>query len=539
MHHDIDNRNPNYDNLHVKEVISAFYQKLVAPCLDNVPAQTGGPHDVNHTRALQPANMTACFKTGSSHWSPQLRPNTVSTTRRSQKSALHQKTRLYLPRPTAHASTVSSQAPQKPPSFIVEAFLDCPVTMGRFPSKSKFLKPQSIKRAPGDSHILTNSLKDNHAQRAPTATASYASANPPHCHQTRLTTYSSSIQSLRDRQAPPSPESQPTSTTRLSLNDFMASSSTSKLVGKEMSSTLRQNLRQNMPVHPLSQGFNSPFGDMTFPGLSDTALHPHVVNKAFTQPGFTEQWVQHEDATVHNCDTLPSQPLATHCPEQQPDAPESPTLDDIEDYLGICDFVIGREESNASILPTIQFPPPCFPDGLFSQDDCSPSSQSTGNSCPWNDAHAYLGQKLADFSSRNGRFPVNPQAQQVDSIFANRDSSVRGRLYSRCVHCANYRELDADLDTAAGSIGQRSHWPQHPTPADCGTPYGELDLSQEWVAIPHDRTTPELLAEYEIVSKDVEMPPMSPWELIASITSSSLSLLHCFRADGSPKMKCF
>jgi hypothetical protein len=91
----------------------------------------------------------------------------------------------------------------------------------------------------------------------------------------------------------------------------------------------------------------------------------------------------------------------------------------------------------------------------------------------------HAGATATHTKSTTSRSPDNVQAQQVDSIFANRNPFVNGRLYSRCT---------APCTTLWCSLLRTTPYSQDDLNSISGSPCQEMRLTQERIAVPRRNT---------------------------------------------------
>ncbi|EUC45891.1 hypothetical protein COCMIDRAFT_36400 [Bipolaris oryzae ATCC 44560] len=454
--HKIQRKSAGIARLRTTESIVALGHKIPTQCLeDNSSSATGDPRDLNQSRYLPDVTSSLCFAINSSDWPPQLQSDTLPTTLPLTNPSLPSVKSCSSVETTLASNSQPSRVPQRQPRlFTLSQFLDCNDATGRWPSKSAFPQPLVTTEVSQGSNSLAESAPLFLARQKELAVKACGHAfkrplSPILSPEDAFDSHQAVLAILGLEERPiftaPSqvPELKPLF--KPSTQRFMDALPVSVPIGNGTEGKHAKETYRRRPV-PLSclQAFGG------FRSLSNPLLHYN--------------WMASQPTTSLPPPWSVSHPLLRAYPTEP-----YPFLHSDPPSMGCL---------NAYCPMTATFTCPCL----------SQNSESRGGSFP------YLAGSAGNLSTRHdsgwivrpgvmstptepttSRSPDEVRAQQVDSIFANRNPRANGRLRS-CPPITSRYCLDYWM-----RVGSQGWEKDICSPFE--TPNQELEAEEEWVSI--------------------------------------------------------
>lgn len=467
--HNIQGKSAGIARLRTTESIVALGHEIPTLCLeDNSSFATEDPRGLNHSRCLPDVTTSLCFEISGSDWPQQLQSDTLPTTLQfTNPPPLSVKS--YASVETALASSFQpSRVPQTQPRLsTLSHFLDCHDATGCWQSKSAFSQPLVTTEVSQGSNSLPKSAPLFLArQKKLTATASghtfgkllspiLPSEDAFDSHQTAL-----AILGLGEGRLVTAPSQAPELKLpfNLSTQRFMDALpvSVSTGHGTEYKHTKETHRRRPVPLSCLQAfgGFRSAFNPLL-----------------------------HDNWTVSR-PTIPLPLPSSMChPLRKASSMDSFCMAGMKSYPSLHSDPASIGYSNRYCPTTASFVCPCLSQNCESRGDSFPYLLGpAGNLNMRHDSGCTqrLGVMPTPTEPTTSRSPDEVRAQQVDSIFANRNPWVNGRLRS-CPPISSRYCLDYWIRVSSKGWQKDVH-------SAFETPNQELEVEGEWIFIFRDET---------------------------------------------------
>ncbi|EUC34486.1 hypothetical protein COCCADRAFT_25367 [Bipolaris zeicola 26-R-13] len=504
--HKVQRKSAGIVRLPTTESIVALGHEISTLCLEDKSFATEDPRGLNQSRCLPDVTTSRCFAINGSDWPPQLQSDTLPTPIQftnppppSVKSCASVETTLA-------SSFEPSSVPQKQPQlFDLSQFLDYHDAIYRWLSKSAFSQPLVTPEVSQGSNSLANSALLFLAQQEKPAAAACGhtfrkplSPVPPSedafdWHQTVLATLG-----LRERHLVTTPFQAPGLKLpfKHSTQKFMDAPPISVSTGHGTKDHHAKETCRRLPL-PLSclQAFGG-FRSASNPFLYDNWTVPRP--------------------------TIPLPlPLSVLHPPQKASPIDPFRMARMESHPFLHSDTASMGHSNGYCPLTASFTCPCLSKNWEPRGDGLPYlSGPAGNLNMRHDSGCTLRVEAMSTpnESTTSRSPDEVRAQQVDSVFANRNPWVNGRLRSHPPISSRYC---LDYWTRVGSKYLQNDI--HPAFI---TPNQELEPEEEWVSISREFDRPPNEddidgfvsvgsdEEYEMVQRNTTLYDLDGWECI-------------------------
>ncbi|KAH7548810.1 hypothetical protein J3E72DRAFT_405495 [Bipolaris maydis] len=435
---------------------------------DNSSSATKDPRGLNQIRCLPDVTTSLCFAINGSDWPPQLQSDTLPTTLQftnppppSVKSCASVET-------TIASRFQTSRVPQKRPRlFTLSQFLDCHDTTVRWPSKSAFSQPLVTTKDFRGSNSLAKSAPAFLARQKELAATACG-----HTFKKPLSLIMPSEDILDSHQR---------ALAILGSRKHRLATDTSQ--APELNLLSKLSMQRPMDALPVPVSIGHGTEDKHVKKTYRRRLVPLSCLRAFggfrsiPNPLLQDTW------TV----SWPTIPLPLPSPVSHPLRRAYPTdscrMAGMESYPSMHSDPASMGYSNGYCSTTASFECPCLSQNCESRGGNVPNSLGPAGSA--NMRHdsgctPRLGVVSTPNEPTTSRSPDQVRAQQVDSIFANRNPWVNGRLRS-CPPITSRYCLDYWMRMSSKS------WPKDFHSAS-EAPNQELETDEEWICISPDET---------------------------------------------------